>query len=95
MASTITASAGPALTVTEDGSALDDLCKDLAREQLAPLWTQVGDLMPGQPTPKARRPLAPRVLGKNCGQDPAADEGNGAHALARFLRLRGAIERLR
>jgi len=41
------------LTVTEDGSALDDLYKDLTREHLAPLWTQVGELMPGQPTPSA------------------------------------------
>src|SRR5438270_12224683 len=31
----ISASAGPALTVTEDGSALDDLYKDLANEHLA------------------------------------------------------------
>jgi len=53
MASKISASAGPALTVTEDGSALDDLYKDLTREHLAPLWTQVGELMPGQPTPSA------------------------------------------
>ena len=53
MASKISASAGPALTVTEDASALDDLYKDLTREHLAPLWTQVGELMPGQPTPSA------------------------------------------
>jgi gentisate 1,2-dioxygenase len=39
---------------TADVIALDDLYKDLAREQLAPLWSQVGELMPGQPTPSAR-----------------------------------------
>jgi gentisate 1,2-dioxygenase len=39
---------------TADVIALDDLYSDLAREQLAPLWTQVGELMPGQPTPSAR-----------------------------------------
>src|SRR5438105_3318432 len=54
MASTITASAGPGLTVAEDGRGLDDLYKDLTREYLAPLWTQVGELMPAQPTPSAR-----------------------------------------
>src|SRR5258708_21960925 len=39
---------------TEDVTALDDLYRDLAREQLAPLWSQVRELMPGQPTPSAR-----------------------------------------
>jgi len=33
---------------------LDDLYKAFSKEQLAPLWTQVGELMPGQPTPSAR-----------------------------------------
>ncbi len=33
---------------------LDDLYQAFSKEQLAPLWTQVGELMPGQPTPSAR-----------------------------------------
>ena len=33
---------------TEGVRALDDLYEDLDQEQLAPLWTQVEELMPGQ-----------------------------------------------
>lgn len=33
---------------------LDDLYTDFSKEHLAPLWTQVPELMPAQPTPSAR-----------------------------------------
>jgi gentisate 1,2-dioxygenase len=39
---------------TEGVIALDDLYEELDQEQLAPLWTQVGELMPGHPTPCAQ-----------------------------------------
>lgn len=38
----------------EDVVALDELYKDFSKEQLSPLWTQVGELMPMQPAPIAR-----------------------------------------
>src|SRR6266851_4865994 len=34
---------------SEGATELDDLYQAFSKEQLAPLWTQVGELMPGQP----------------------------------------------
>jgi gentisate 1,2-dioxygenase len=65
---------------------LDDLYKAFGNEQLAPLWTQVGDLMPGQPTPSAR----PHVwrwktlfgLAEQAGQLVPVDRGGERRAIA-------------
>jgi gentisate 1,2-dioxygenase len=41
------------MTTTEDSTELERLYDDFAAEHLVPLWTQLGDLMPAQPTPDA------------------------------------------
>ncbi|WP_125609998.1 cupin domain-containing protein [Specibacter cremeus] len=37
----------------EEQAGLDQLYRDFGRENLIPLWTEIGDLMPMQPSPKA------------------------------------------
>jgi gentisate 1,2-dioxygenase len=71
---------------TEPVMALDDLYEDFTNEQLAPLWTQVGELMPGQPTPSAQ----PHVwhwktlfaLAERAGQLVPVDRGGERRAIA-------------
>jgi gentisate 1,2-dioxygenase len=70
----------------EGVSELDDLYKAFGKEELAPLWTQVGELMPGQPTPSAR----PHVwqwrtlfqLAERAGQLVPVDRGGERRAIA-------------
>lgn len=44
----------PPEQTAEEKAALDELYADFDREHLMPLWTQVGDLMPFHPAPRAR-----------------------------------------
>ncbi len=71
---------------SEGVTELDDLYQAFSKEQLAPLWTQVGELMPGQPTPSA----CPHVwrwsallgLAERAGQLVPVDRGGERRAIA-------------
>src|SRR6266566_2548738 len=77
-------SPGPA--DSERVTELDDLYQAFRKEQLAPLWTQVGELMPGQPTPSARphvwRWSALLGLAERAGQLVPVDRGGERRAIA-------------
>jgi len=71
---------------SDEVTELDDLYEAFSKEQLAPLWTQVGELMPGQPAPSAR----PHVwrwrtildLAEQAGQLVPVDRGGERRAIA-------------
>ena len=71
---------------SEEVTELDDLYTAFSKEQLAPLWTQLPELMPGQPTPSAR----PHVwrwntlfeLAERAGQLVPVDRGGERRAIA-------------
>src|SRR5713226_7640358 len=73
---------------SEGVTELDDLYEAFSKEQLAPLWTQVAELMPGQPTPSAR----PHVwrwktlfgLAERAGRLVPVDRGGERRARARL-----------
>jgi gentisate 1,2-dioxygenase len=71
---------------TGDHVELDDLYEAFDKEQLAPLWTQLADLMPAEPTPSARphiwRWSALLELAERAGQLVPVDRGGERRAIA-------------
>jgi gentisate 1,2-dioxygenase len=67
-------------------AALDELYSDFTKAQLAPLWTQVRDLMPVEPTPSARPHLwrwsALIALAERAGQLVPVERGGERRAIA-------------